>query len=169
MIPKPNEWTRVMVQNTNGVSIGQEGDWILTLDHIRHMESDVMIITETNLDTNNNQVKTSLHKDLQKTFDMGTYHLVTSASTQSYNGVYKPGGVLGIVQGNSKGRILESGGDNMGRWIYIRLQGQGSRTITIIGTYQVCQSSVRTTGPTTAIAQQYSMMVQEGRPNPHRV
>lgn len=40
---------------------------------------------------------------------------------------------------------------------------------TIIGTYQVCQSSVQTTGPTTAIAQQYSIMVQEGRVNPHQV
>jgi hypothetical protein len=53
--------------------------------------------------------------------------------------------------------------------IYIRLQGQGTIVITIIGTYQVCQSNVTTAGPTTAIAQQYSMMVQEGREEPHQV
>jgi hypothetical protein len=110
-----------------------------------------------------------LHKDLQKTFGMGTYHMVTSASPQIYNGYYKPGGVIGMVHGNCKGRVLESGGDHMGRWIHICLQGQGSRTITIIGTYQVCQGSVRTAGPTTAIAQQYSLMVQEGRLNPHNI
>jgi exonuclease III len=57
----------------------------------------------------------------------------------------------------------------MGRWIYIRFQGQGTRVITIIGTYQVCQSNVKTAGPTTAIAQQYSILTQEGRHNPHQV
>jgi hypothetical protein len=51
MIPKPNEWTRIMVQNTNEISIGRDGDFAIALDHIRQMEVDVMIITETNLDT----------------------------------------------------------------------------------------------------------------------
>jgi hypothetical protein len=158
-----------MVQNTNAVSIGKDGDFVITLDHVHQMEVDMMIITETNLDTNKNKVKTILHNDLRKTFGLATYHLVTSASPQPYNGFYKPGGVIGIVNGKCKGRVIKSGGDHMGRWIYIRLQGQGTRIITIIGTYQVCQSNVRTAGPTTAIAQQYSALVQEGRQNPHQV
>jgi hypothetical protein len=169
MIPKPNEWTRIMVQNTNGISIGRDGDFAITLDHVRQMEVDVMIITEANLDTTKSRVKTLLHHDLRKTFGLATYHLITSASPQPYNGFYKPGGVIGMVQGKTKGRLLESGGNYMGRWIYVRLQGQRNRVITIIGTYQVCQNNVQTAGPTTAIAQQYSLLTQEGRNNPHRV
>jgi exonuclease III len=168
-IPKPNEWTRIMVQNTNGVSIGREGDLVLVLDQIKQMEIDVMLITETNLDTNNHKVKARIHKDLTKTFGLGAYHVVTAASAHQYNGFYKPGGVMGIVCGKTKGRIIASGSDHMGRWVYIRLQGQGERVITIVGTYQVCQSNVKTVGPTTAIAQQYSILVQEGRVDAHQV
>jgi hypothetical protein len=53
MLPKPNEWTRIMVQNTNKISIGKDGDFIITLDYIKQMETDVMIITEANLDRTN--------------------------------------------------------------------------------------------------------------------
>jgi hypothetical protein len=38
--------------------------------------------------------------------------------------------------------------------------------ITVIGTHQVCQGNVRTAGPTTAITQQYSMLVQDGYNEP---
>jgi hypothetical protein len=123
MLPKPNEWTRIMVQNTNGISIGNHGDLVITLDQVKQMEVDVMILTETNLDTNNTKVKAMIHNDLRTTFGLGTYHLTTSASPQQYNGFYKPGGVTGVVIGKTKGRLLESGGDYMGRWVYIRLQG----------------------------------------------
>jgi hypothetical protein len=38
LISKPHEWTRIMVQNTNGVSIGKEGNLVVLLDHIKRME-----------------------------------------------------------------------------------------------------------------------------------
>jgi hypothetical protein len=169
MNPKPSEWTRIMVQNTNGVSIGKDGDFPITLDHIKQMDVHIMIITETNLDTTHTRVKALLHNDLRRMLGLATYHLIASASPQPYNSFYKPGGVLGIVNGKTKGRIIESGSDYMGRWIYLKLQGQGQQIVTIIGTYQVCQNNVRNTGPTAAIVQQYSIMAQEGRPNPHQV
>jgi hypothetical protein len=82
MIPKPNEWTRIMVQNTNGISIGKDGDFAIALDHIQQMEVDMMIITEANLDTSQSRVKATMHNDLRKMFGLATYHLVTSASPQ---------------------------------------------------------------------------------------
>jgi hypothetical protein len=107
------------------------------------MEADIMIIPEANLDTTNSRVKALLHNNLRKMFGLSTYHLTTSASPQQYNGIYKPGGILGIVNGKTKGRVIQSGGDYMGQWVYIKLQGHGQRVITIIGTYQVCQNNVR--------------------------
>jgi hypothetical protein len=109
-----------MVQNTNGISIGKDGDLVITLDHVKQMEADVMIITEANLDTNNTKVKAIIHNDLRTTFGLATYpsQLTTSTSPRQYNGYYKPGGVTRLVIEKTKGRLLESGGDYMGRWIY---------------------------------------------------
>jgi Endonuclease/Exonuclease/phosphatase family len=76
---------------------------------------------------------------------------------------------MGATMGKTIARIIASGQDSMGQWVYIKLIGKNNKRITIIGTYQVCQDNVTTAGPTTAITQQYSMLMQEGRHNPHRV
>jgi hypothetical protein len=39
------------------------------------------------------------------------------------------------------------------------MNGQGNKVISIIGTYQVCHGNVKTAGPTTALTQQYSVVV----------
>jgi hypothetical protein len=76
-----------------------------------------------------------------------------ATSNAEYVGQYKPGGVMGGIIGRNKARVIESGSDKYGRWIYFKMSGQGQKVITIIGTYQVCQGNVRTAGPTTAITQ----------------
>jgi hypothetical protein len=160
---------RIYIQNPNGVSVGPNGDLDMILNHLTGMETDVIILPETNLDTNKHKVKQQIHKHCRKAFGHGTYHPAMATSAIEYAGNYKPGGILGIVVGKHKARILESGHDQYGRWVYFRMSGQGNKVITIIGTYQVCQENVRTAGPTTAIIQQYSMLVQNGYTNPHKV
>ena len=76
-----------------------------------------------------------------------------ATSDADYSGYYKPGGIMGGVMGRYKARVIESGHDKYGRWVWFRMSGQSNRTITVIGTYQVCQDNVRTAGATTAITQ----------------
>ena len=169
LLPKPHEWTRLAFQNPNGVSVGRDGDLEVVLDHVKNMEVDVMFLPETQLDTTNTKVRSKVYNHCRRIFGQGNYQAVMAASPQEYAGFYKPGGVMGVTIGKTKGRIIETGTDQMGRWVYFTFSGKGNRVITMIGTYQVCQENARTAGPTTAIAQQYSLLVQEGRLNPHRV
>jgi exonuclease III len=169
MLPKRSNIMRMYLQNPNGVSCGKMGDMDMLLDHLKHMEIDIFILPETNLDTHKAQVRSQVHKHFKKALGPGTYQIEMTTSNAEYTGQYKPGGVMGGVIGNTRGRIIESGHDKYGRWIFFRMSGQGRRVITIIGTYQVCQGNVRTAGPTTAITQQYSMLVQDGYNEPHKV
>jgi exonuclease III len=169
IIPKQNTITRIYCQNTNGISVGHNSDLEVVLEQVRHMEIDILIITETNLATDKSNVRAKMYDKFQRTFGQATHRLVTATSPQEYPGHYKPGGVMGAVVGKTIARVQASGHDPIGRWVYIKLIGKNNKRITIIGTYQVCQENVMTSGPTTAITQQYSTLRQEGRHNPHRV
>ena len=58
-LAKPGEWTRIYVQNPNGLSIGAVGDISIIFDALRNAEADVMIFPETNLATDQNFFKES--------------------------------------------------------------------------------------------------------------
>jgi hypothetical protein len=169
MLPKRMNTMRIYMQNTNGVSCGKMGDIDMLIDHLKHMEIDAFVLPETNLDTHKTRVRSQVHNHFRESLGQGTYQLEMATSNAEYVGHYKPGGVMGGIMGHNRGRILETGHDKYGRWIYFRLSGKGTRVITMIGTYQVCQGNVRTAGPTTALTQQYSMLVQDGYNEPHKV
>ena len=38
LLPKPDEWTRIYVQNPNGLSIGASGDLSLALDNLSNYQ-----------------------------------------------------------------------------------------------------------------------------------
>jgi Endonuclease/Exonuclease/phosphatase family len=79
-----------------------------------------------------------------------------------------------ITTGSLTGRIATTETDRMGRWCLTTYNGAGGRQVTIITAYQVCNSPpvtgttanshIRTT---TAVTQQYSMMIAED-PNNRR-
>jgi len=169
LLPKPYQWTRFSFQNPDGMTVGKTGDIELALNAAKEMEADVAFFPETKLDTSQPRVKSQVYNHCRRVFGMGNYQAVMAASPQEYATSWKPGGVLGVTIGKTIGRITASGSDRMGRWSYFTYSGRGSRVITIICTYQVCQENARTSGDMTAIAQQYSLLSQEGRPNPHRV
>jgi hypothetical protein len=44
VIPKPNTITRIYCQNANGISVGRNSDFDVTLEQARHMEIDIFLI-----------------------------------------------------------------------------------------------------------------------------
>ena len=170
LLPKPPEWTRIYVQNPNGLSIGAAGDISTALEELRNAEADVMMFPETNLAMDQPFfVKNQVHHECKKAIGMGRYRFVASQSNVSYSTFYKPGGVLGVAVGPVSGRLLAVGADDYGRWIHITFSGRGNRVITLICTYQVCHKTAIGCGPLTATTQQYSMLLQQNKPNPHNV
>jgi hypothetical protein len=117
-LPKDDSRMRMFMQNPNGVSCGKMGDMDMILDHLKHMEVDLFVFPETNLDTHKPQVKRQVHNHFKKSIGRGTYKIEMTTSNAEYIGQYKPGGVMGGIIGSTIGRIIESGHDKYGRWVF---------------------------------------------------
>eukprot|EP00957_Ditylum_brightwellii_P026793 2026528-Ditylum_brightwellii.AAC.2 len=66
-----------------------------------------------------------------------------ASSTIPTTNDYKPGGTMNILQGDVVGWIVESGQDEMGQWVYIKLATKNDKIVTIITVYQPCKVSKR--------------------------
>lgn len=77
---------------------------------------------------------------------------------------YLPGGTMLTTLGRRCGRIVDSRSDAQGRWSWQKMLGKGGKIIMIISAYRVSQKSL--SGPTTAYAQQYKMLLDKDNINP---
>ena len=168
LLPKPNNTFRIYAKNPNGLSVGTGGNLPIMLQDIQEAEVDCYLCPETKLDSQQDWVQKQLHNHCRQTFGR-KWKIVLGSSKIASPTQHKPGGVLAMMTGNNVGRVYTTGADPFGRWTYIKTNGGQGRRITFIATYQVCQGSVRHAGPTTAITQQYSMLTQANRPDPHKI
>ena len=76
---------------------------------------------------------------------------------------------MASLTGDNTGRVHETGKDEFGRWVHMKLNGGAGRQTTVVTTHQVCKANVKTSGPTTAVTQQHSMHEQAKQPDPHRL
>ena len=100
---------------------------------------------------------------------MGTFTINPTSTPIESPTMFKPGGVLSLTHGDVKGRILHSGQDPLGRWVYTKYRRNTGPPITIIATYQVVDVDPRRSGPTTYATQLYSLYNRQGRPNPEKL
>ena len=168
-ITKDPSRTRFLFQNPNGISVGAGGDLESVLKHAQDMKCDHLVLPETKLDTYNRRVKSQVHNHCRRICGLGEYRLVTAASPIEFKTSFKPGGILAVTMGHLRGRVLETGSDKLGRWVYTKFSGSGDSNITVIGVYQPCDQNVKSAGATTATTQQYSLLEGEDRLDPHRV
>ena len=168
MIPKPRNTFRILAKNPNGISIGDGGNLNVILDDLQDAQVDLFLASETKLDSTQDYVRSSVDRQCRIVCGKNRKIVLGSSCTQSPN-QFKPGGVMAMLTGNTVGRVQSTGQDEFGRWVYIKMNGSDGKVITVIATYQVCQGNVKHSGPTTALTQQYSMLEQANRQNPHRV
>ena len=166
-IPKDSHLTRFHFQNPNGISLGHDTE--SGLEHAKRMHCDHLVLPEINLDTHQRWVRGRLHEHCRRIYGAGQYRSVMTNSTHTYHTAYKPGGLLSVTTGRLTGRILESGSDPMGRWVYTKFSASGANVVTVIGIYQPTAQRVDTARPTTVTAQQFSLLKQESRSQPHKV
>ena len=169
-LPKDPSMTRFILQNPNGIRVGPGGSLASVLEQHMYDEADVSIYPEINVDVNRSRVRAQIHDGCKKEFQAGQYRAVMAHSDIDFGTDYKPGGVMMIATGRTTGRILSVGSDDLGRWVYMRMNGSAGRVITIIGTYQVCQvHNPKAAGDTTAVKQQYALLERLKRHQPQRV
>ena len=168
-IPKDPSVTRLYFQNIQGASLQKLGTYYSTLEHTKDMDVDHAMFAETQWDTTKTSVQAAAHDQTRKVFGYMQYKLETTSSAIEAKGMWKPGGVMALTVGNLKGRVVDSGVDPMGRWVFTKFNCAEGRINTIICTYQVCKGHPKTQGPTTVITQQYSMLQQAGKADPFKV
>ena len=168
MIPRPQNTFRILAKNPNGISLGDGGNLHMTLEDLEHAQVNLFLASETKLDSTHDWVQSKVTCQCRSVFAK-KFKVVMGSSKVQYPGQHKPGGVMALLTGNAVGRVQSMGEDSFGRWVYIKLNGGDGKVITVIATYQVCQGNVQQSGPTTALTQQYSMLEQAKRQDPHRV
>ena len=152
-IPKDPLITRIHFQNVNGASIGHTGTWEILLEHYKDMEVDIALGCEHKLDTTIPYVNKRLYEGATKIFGPNSSTVVAVATPTEIisrtQGSHKPGGSMATVIGKSRGRMLETGKDSFGRWVYLKFQRKDQLPLTIICTYQVVVCDAHQTGDTT--------------------
>ena len=166
-VPKDPHITRILFKNPDGIALGHELE--MMLEECMNMDVDQVVFPETKLDTSEHWVHNKIHDHCRRIVGQGRYRLVTAASPIKFHTPYKPGGVMAVTIGHLSGRVVEMGTDEMGRWVYIRYSCSGEKKVTLIGVYQPCDQNVKTVGPTTATAQQYSLLKQHNKYQPQKV
>ena len=104
------------------------------------MQVDTGCLIEINLDTTKHKITSDLHSIARNIFEHQKMNIASSPVPAAND--YKPGGTLIVTQGNYSGRIIQSGGDNLGRWTYHTLGVKAGRNITIISAYQLCEQEI---------------------------
>ena len=172
-IPKDPLITRLHFQNVNGASISTTGTWEILLEHYKEMEVDIALGCEHKLDTNIPYVNKRLYDGATKIFGPNSCTIVAVATpteiTTNIQGSHKPGGSMATIIGKPRGRILETGKDTFGRWVYIKFQRKDQLPLTIISTYQVVNCDVHQMGDTTYANQLVAAYTNANYTDPHKL
>jgi len=152
----------VLSANVNGLKTNLKG---VTEEQFRHLETahpSVVLLQEINAVTLQYDVKATIDHSLKKVYQ-GRVKQQYNTGKIKMSSHYKPGGTMAYVTHDHVGRVIEKGGDEFGRWSWIRLRGKG-RIIRCVTVYQVCARPTNKTGRT-AYHQQVSMFNSAGMSN----
>jgi hypothetical protein len=107
--------------------------------HFAHAIADKAVavfgIQETNQNFERQHILTSFHRIISK---VSTHHqgAVSSAKMQ-WPQDYQPGGTAVSIRNKWAARYLEKGSDDLGRWSWLTIAGQGTTKITFLTAYRV--------------------------------
>ena len=136
---------------------------------MKSVSADIILFSETNLDWKNFYVATSTAKHHRNIYEYSRQ--ISSNSNQTYDTPYQPGGTCIISTNKMVARHHSVSTDpTLGRWSILRLNLRDNKRLTIICCYQVCNQTLHSMGPKTALNQQWSLLKQQGHshPNPRR-
>lgn len=160
---------RVTLQNPNGLSYEHDCfEYLLCLQHMSDVSTDIFLLSETNLDWRSYQVYKSLSQHRRSLFQHSKQ--VTASSSIRFSTPYQPGGVATILKDHTVGRFHSSLSDDLGRWTIVNLSIRNSTVLSIVTCYQVCAQRPQNAGPKTAFMQQWTSLRNNDTtsPNPRK-
>ena len=80
------------------------------------MEVNIALLAEHKLDTTQPRVTSKLYNEAQEIFGASCFTIHAASTAIKSSTVYKPGGVLSLLNGGVRGRVLLSKSDPHGRW-----------------------------------------------------
>ena len=164
---KTAQHIRLVLQNPNGISSENNFfEYQLLLHHMKSVDTDIILLPETNLCWSRYNVISSTNKHRKHVFHFSKQS--TSNSQRSYESTYQPGGTAMIITNNVVGRFHSSlSDDSLGRWSISNLTLNSGKLLSIICCYQVCVQHITSAGPKTAYHQQWSILKEKGHTHPN--
>ena len=157
--PRDNSTTRFLFGNINGLQIGDGGIQFRQIcREIKTLAVDHASFAEINSNVALFEVRRLLYETTKREFAHSV--LSTSISATPCSRVFKPGGVMSLVQDDLVSRLLEKGNDPLGRWSFCKYSGTNGKIISVITIYQVCTRPTNKIG-NTAYHQQVAQMATE--------
>jgi hypothetical protein len=166
-LEKPANTFRLYGINPNGLRMDKQGGDISEFFAVASsLQVDLIGAPEHNLDFTQFRVQNGAHQAIRHTVEHSK--TVWSHTPTKFESMYKPGGTMSSVVGNTVARIKETGTDDLGRWSYIKLSGKDNKVITFITVYQVCKKPPAAVqrDSCTAHSQQQSLLTQQNRKDP---
>jgi hypothetical protein len=140
--------------NVNGmIPINNDKGMKAMAGNLKGLQAGSESMIETNVEWKHFQYRETMNQLLRKTFGGARVEFCTS--DVCFERRYKPGGTATAALENWIHRVVGSGRDpnGCGRWSYVTYSGKGSKLITYVLAYRVCNQT--NLGDTTAWRQQY--------------
>jgi hypothetical protein len=158
--------------NVNGmIPINNDKGMTAMTGNLRGLQAASLRMIETDVEWKHFQYRETTNRLLKKTFGGARVEFCTS--DVSFEGRYKPGGTATAALENWSHGVVGSEMDptGCGRWRYVTYGGKGSKLITYISAYRVCNQT--NPGDTTAWRQQKQIQYSDesarvGPIDPHR-
>jgi hypothetical protein len=155
--PKLPGMIRISGFNPNGIKACQLES---QLQHSKDLDIDIQCYSEVNVNVLRTDQRQKFHEGCKR-IDKSS-RSIWGTSQIPADSDYKPGGTAIISKGKIAGRVKKCGRDNLGRWTYQLLDGQGEKDILIVSIYQCCKQPTNP-GKTTAYHQQIVLLSEMNR------
>jgi hypothetical protein len=145
-LPSGTSGLNIFFQNIHGYKGGWEALQLLQSAYRPH----IIGLTELNIKCTFQQ-KENIYKDFRSVFNNAVTIINHNKDPTVPRTKYKPGGTLTAALGSTTGRVVDKGGDSLGRWSFLTLLGKHNLRVTFITLYRVCRQSKP--GPNTVTSQ----------------
>ena len=144
---------RILFYNVNGISALEDFiEMEMLMQTAAQEQADILMVTEINLNLHNKSIKSRLLQTVKQYDKYAKVQFSYPPENPNSSRAFNMGGTMIIVQGALAGRVGTQGADELGRWSWMELMGDGEKRLILTCAYRVGKSKGTIGG--TSIAQQ---------------
>ena len=144
---------RILFYNVNGISALEDFiEMEMLMQTAAQEQADILMVTEINLNLHNKSIKSRLIQTIKQYDKYAKVQFAFPPENPNSTRAFNMGGTMIIVQGALAGRVGSQGSDDLGRWSWMEIKGDGEKSLVLSCAYRVGKSKGTVGG--TSIAQQ---------------